>query len=306
MRIPKILLDGVVFLYRTEDEASQHAKLGGTGFLLNKAVFKNGKETGHFVPYLVTNKHVAANCSVIRVNRRDGGEPDIYAMDERLWVHHPEGDDVSIIPVIGVLHDQRHRISLCDTRRIMTEQGAQELQLGVGDEVCMIGRFINHQGRRENLSAARFGCISIMPEPIWNKAVLKDQISFAVEMRSRTGFSGSPVIVYRTPATILDVGLETDNFWGLLGVNWGYIFDEDGENTWLNGVVPGWKIMDLFETPKLKNFHAEAERAAPDPQHDGAQPALATGVEPKTDNPSHKEDFMSLLGAAARSNKPTS
>ncbi len=306
MRIPKLLLDGVVFLYRTTGEARAQAKIGGTGFLLNKAVFKGGKETGLFIPYLVTNKHVAASCSVIRVNRRDGAEPDVFELDERLWIHHPDGDDVSIIPVFGILDLVQHRVALCDTRRVVTEELADELQIGVGEEVFMVGRFVNHQGRRDNLSAARFGSISIMPEPIWNKAVLKDQESFGVEMRSRTGFSGSPVIVYRTPATILDVGLKKDNFWALLGVNWGYIHDEDGENTWLNAVVPGWKIMDVLDTPQLKNFHAELEQRAPDGSGGAATPALATMAEHETDNPSHKEDFMSLLSAAAQSSKSAS
>ena len=57
----------------------------------------------------------------------------------------------------------------------------------------MIGRFLNHQGTKDKIvPAVRFGNISVMLEIIWNSTVNKDQLSFSVEMRSRTGFSGSP------------------------------------------------------------------------------------------------------------------
>jgi hypothetical protein len=52
----------------------------------------------------------------------------------------------------------------------------------------MIGRFLNHQGTKDKIvPAVRFGNISVMLELIWNSTV-----SRPVEMRSRTGFSGSP------------------------------------------------------------------------------------------------------------------
>jgi hypothetical protein len=57
------------------------------------------------------------------------------------------------------------------------------------------------------------------------------------------------------------------DFWGLLGVNWGYIYDEKRENTWLNGVVPAWKISELLDHPDLKAIHAAHEAAVQ--QHGG-------------------------------------
>jgi hypothetical protein len=200
-----------------------------------------------------------------------------------------------------------------------------KIALGVGEEVFMVGRFINHQGAEENIAAVRFGSISVMPEPIYNKAILKNQLSFAVEMRSRTGFSGGMVVAYRTPATILD-DVPIDHFHVILGVNWGYVLDENGENTWLNGVVPGWKIMDLFDVPRVKAFQAEATAALFDGlrnEEDAAMPGLAISeaemrksdnikdsrpTPPKgkastvseSGNPAHKEDFTSLLTEAAR------
>jgi hypothetical protein len=88
----------------------------------------------------------------------------------------------------------------------------------------------------------------------------RNELSYAVEMRSRTGFSGSPVRVYRTDATNISVIHPVHFLHGLLGINWGYINDpETGENTWLNGVIPAWKIIETLETPALEKKHKEAE-----------------------------------------------
>jgi hypothetical protein len=153
-----------------------------------------------------------------------------------------------------------------------------------------------------------------MPEPLYNKAVLKDQLSFAVEMRSRTGFSGGMVVAYRTVATVLDT-VPVDDFFTILGVNWGYIIDEEGENTWLNGVVPGWKIAEVFQTPRIKEIHAEATEAlltGLKNERGGAMPAMEMPKESvpaakesalEADNPSHKGDFTRLLNAAAKARR---
>ena len=59
----------------------------------------------------------------------------------------------------------------------------------------MIGRL-----KDKIVPAVRFGNISVMLELIWNSTVNKDQLSFAVEMRSRTGFSGSFFFFFFTAA----------------------------------------------------------------------------------------------------------
>ena len=104
-----------------------------------------------------------------------------------------------------------------------------------------------------------------MLSPLYNKAINRDQESFAVEMRSRTGFSGSPVMTYRTIATNLArTKTDVENFHALLGINWGFVYDEKGENTWLNGVIPAWKILETLDTPELQKKYDEAvEYATP-------------------------------------------
>jgi len=72
--------------------------------------------------------------------------------------------------------------------------------VGVGDNVFMIGLFIDHNGVSTDVPSARFGNISMLPNP---KATIEQPTgyqseSYVVDMHSRTGFSGSPVYVYRT------------------------------------------------------------------------------------------------------------
>src|SRR5208337_5394725 len=93
------------------------------------------------------------------------------------------------------------------TKVFATEEIVSEYGIGVGDDVFMVGRFINHEGSPTYLPATRFGNISVMPFPIL-KSPQKGP-SYCIDMHSRPGFSGSPVFVYRTPGGNLDVALKT-------------------------------------------------------------------------------------------------
>lgn len=265
-RIADKLLDGVAFQFRTADEARARIKLGGSSFLVGRSLADSETIFGRVksIPYLVSNRHVVhdSGASVVSINRRDGGEPDILDLGPNDWHAHPAGDDLAVACPWPRLNTDVHKISHIREADFITPEIIEEYDLGVGDEVFMVGRFVNLQGRRINRPAARFGNISMMLEDILVSDSLgaRVQNSFAVEMRSRTGFSGSPVCVYRTIATVLtDVPAGKHEYWGLLGVNWGHILDEDGENTWLNGVVPAWKISELLDVPPLQAIHSLAQ-----------------------------------------------
>jgi hypothetical protein len=307
-RIPDLLLDGAAFMFQTRAAAERRAKSGGTAFLVSKIIANSKERVGRelYIPYLISCRHVifSAGASVISVNRWDGEKPDIIETEPTDWVEHPAGDDVAAMCAIHMILPSRHRLSHIQTGSIITDAGITKLDIGVGDEVLMVGRFVNHQGQTNNRAAARFGSISMMPEDIWVKDDSRFQRSYAVEMRSRTGFSGSAVAVYRTRATVL-ADVKHSDFWGILGVNWGYINDEDGENTWLNGVVPGARILELLEVPTLKNRHEELEqefyKIIREQGEGGAVQAFADATPPATDaNPNHLKDFTRLVDVAAR------
>jgi hypothetical protein len=312
-RIADLFLDSSIFLFRTKAEAEKRAKFGGSGFLVGKEIEGSAERSGHsvYAIYLVSNRHVVFDgaASVASVNRLDGGPPDPIETEPTDWVAHPGGDDLAAICMMGLIKKNIHKVRLVQQHLFVTKQLISDFDIGIGDDVFMVGRFVNHQGGSTNRASARFGSISMMQENIWVKEHHRHQESFAVEMRSRTGFSGSPVAIYRTPSTVLtQVPAESFGMLRLLGVNWGYIIDEDGENTWLNGVVPAWKITELLETPALKKRHKEL--GASYHQHmdsRGATSNLAFAGEPDPvatdENPKHREDFTSLLNAAAQKPK---
>jgi hypothetical protein len=309
-RLPNHLMDGAAFLFRTKEEAKKRARIGGTAFLVTKEI-KGSKEAygrSLFIPYFISCRHVvfSGGASVVSINRRDGGKPDILEFEPTDWVEHPKGDDVVAICAQGHVKPMEHRYASIENTWLLTPEVMDHYEMGVGDEVFMIGRFINHQGQKENRASARFGSISMMLEDIWVKNDNRFQEGFSVEMRSRTGFSGSPVAVYRTPSTVL-ANVKVPDFWAILGINWGYVLDENSENTWLNGVVPAWKIIDLLEFTDLKKQHEQHERAfhkrvADHKRSSGIEQAFAGEPDlPANDaNPTHREDFTRLVGAAAR------
>jgi hypothetical protein len=74
-RLPDLILDCVVYLYRSEDAAYEGEQAGGTGFLVG---VKSQVSSDGMYAYLVTNKHVVAHrdlkkrAEVVRLNKRDG------------------------------------------------------------------------------------------------------------------------------------------------------------------------------------------------------------------------------------------
>jgi hypothetical protein len=208
-----------------------------------------------------------------------------------------------------------------DNLRVGT-QGA----LGVGSDVFMIGRFIDHDGGQTNRPAARFGHISVLPAPIIQSNHVKAD-SFCIDMHSRTGHSGSPVFVYRTPGT--DIGfiqtMQTGPYFGLLGIHWGQ-FPElweikketipqteassiIREGQYIKGqsgmacVLPAWSILEVLTMPKLKGLRRDHTKRVFEPQFqkDGLPPTAEAASAPATDaNPTHREDFNSLLRAAVQ------
>ena len=325
--LPPEFMSGVVFLYRTVEEARTHARIGGTAFPFGKLAGATGPkpEDRFYVAYLVTNSHLALgrSATVMRANRRDGKPPDIFDIDQNDWIPVP-GQDLAITPMGRIVNAEgvqmrrdTHEYIFVDEEMVLTKEMIAHHQVGVGDEVFMIGRFMNMQGADRNEPAARFGSISMMPSPLYNQWLKQQQISFAVEMRSRTGFSGAPVVVYGHRLTTLKER-KHPTFFFLLGVNWGYVVDPDAdpgeENTWLNGVVPGWEILEAFKLPKLADIHAAAAAEARAlMESKGAAVLTGTPSSPEVAKPEppatkgdeqHKERFTSLMDAVLGKPKP--
>src|SRR5579864_717303 len=324
-RIPDELTWGICFTYRSRADAEANARHGGTAFLIGRPMdgVKDPTTGGpSYLIYAVTSYHVAwGGTPVLRIHRSDG-VLHIVQLSQSDWLPHPNGDDLAVAFLSDKLvlpgeppNKVMDATRFVPTRKFVTPEILTAHKVGLGDDIFMIGRFLNLQGTKDKLApAVRLGSISSMEQPIWNSVTNKNQESFAVEMRSRTGFSGSPVAVHRTDQKIPVPsneyrGFPIENWWWLLGINWGFINDKDtGENTWLNGVVSAWKILEVMEEPQLKDKHnsttdmlkrhvftstSTATPAVALPESESALPADDVP-------PSDRERFNSLLTAAAQ------
>jgi len=195
-RIPQNVIKGVFYLYANKDDAEACRDPGGTGFIVRYDA-QQGETIlrSHFF-YGVTNQHVACyGYPVIRLNKLDGS-PDIIDLNPDQWFFIPGKYDVAVAPL--KLDDEVHDVSSISTRQFVIENGRPNIS--VGEDVFMIGLFLDADKTAINVPMARFGHVSMLPN---EKAKIEQEngfwnVNYIVDMHSRTGFSGSPVYVYRT------------------------------------------------------------------------------------------------------------
>jgi len=255
-RIPDRHLDVVIYLFPTEKAAEKGSEEGGSGFLVTVPSAIQSVE--HV--YAVTNKHVKEVASTIRFRTADG-KSVVRQSHRKEWMDHPDGTDVSAF-YLG-FSTQLPNARAFSREIFLTEANCKKFNVGIGDEVYMIGRFLKYERKRINEPTLRFGNI-VMNATSIPDAGLGPQLSFLVEMRSLSGYSGSPVFLYMSPIHGRDGGefpAPEESGW-LLGINRGHIpYDEvviDGKgkkvsdyhvetNVGIAAVVPAWKILELLE-----------------------------------------------------------
>ena len=226
-KIPARTLDIVCYLYPTRADAAAGENFGGTGFLV--AIPSEADPTKSFV-YVVSNWHVACRgCPVVRINRLDGGV-DVFDFKCSDWIFDKDvGADVATVPI--ALDINIHQFFTVDIEALLSREVADASEIGPGDDVFMIGRFVDHDGGTVNRPAARFGNISINPTPLLMETGKRAE-AYCIDLHSRSGYSGSPVFVYRTPGYDLGHMLGADggppkllaagtNFFALLGIHFG-------------------------------------------------------------------------------------
>jgi len=291
------VLDSTIYLYPSEAAAQDGERIGGTGFLIGVPVIARNREIGNVI-CVVTNKHVIDHGNTVaRLNTHDQGT-DIIPLDGLRWYTHPDGDDLAVCPIR--LNSRVHKAKLISVRNFATKKTIEANGIGPGDDVFIVGRFINHEGKQRNLPSVRFGNIAQMPwEPIVIDGVAQE--SFLIEARSISGYSGSPVFGYVMPP--LDLGLNPEikkmiregqlqmvnvnpkradlpiplGPW-LLGINYCYIrWDEPiwsritqkpvseewfvKSNTGMMGVIPSWRLLDILTGPEMKPLLDNAKKA---------------------------------------------
>jgi hypothetical protein len=317
-RIPDMVLESVFYLYPSFQAAENAEHAGGCGFFI-LIPFERGSNN-HL--YMVTNRHVIDKGGLTARINIESDKSIPFDTDDRAWFRHPNGDDLAIILVDFPITFTCKGFTLND-RNIVTPGLIQEHDIGIGDEIYTIGRYVNHDGKQRNNPVVRFGNIAQMPvEPIKQENGHLQE-SYLVECRSVSGYSGSPVFVYippwaARPKTPGKIQSQAFGPW-LLGVNWGHLNDwkpvcdssgrplgnppmKVGLNSGMMGVVPVWRLWEMLKHPKTIEKQRQAEKRI---LGDGPPIASSDSAEsfpaPDDDaNPNHLPDFARLVDVAAR------
>jgi hypothetical protein len=318
--LPPRVLNSTFYLYPSADDARHGRNAGGTGFFFGVHVHGD-----NWAVYAVTNWHVAVKvgASVIRVNCLNG-PPDIFELDPTQWQFVPRWHDLAVTQI--PLSPDRHDFSFIDAKMAVQKEHLAPGLIGPGEDIFMPGLFVDHDGGETNRPALRFGNISVLPAPIKQETGATSDC-YVLDMHSRTGYSGSPVFVYRTLGSNLDQsqGLwlgPSEQFIMLLGVHvgqfpemWELKAGQISETALTRGAnaafvrgmsgmtvaIPAWSLLEFLNMPQFKQFRdSTAKRLETEALKSPTPIAEAAAAEPESGNPSHKEDFTSLLNAAAR------
>ena len=192
----------IFYLFRTEGD--RHIGPSGTGFFVQR---RSHAVAGLSHIYAVTNQHVTQNekikASSIRLNCDNASR--FLDFSQHQWLSDAQ-DDLSAIDVTEYLRRHGDEFDCVEENGQFVTQGVvDEFFLDIGEDVIMVGLFSSHYGGDRNKPTARFGNISMMPDP---NALIEQpngvkRPSYLVDTRSRGGYSGSPVFVFRTPTADL-------------------------------------------------------------------------------------------------------
>lgn len=285
-KLPPKILNATFFLFEDVEGAKRGDGYGGSGFLVGKTL---AADPSLMVVYAITNWHVACagGCSVIRLNKLDGGTEAIDVGPDE-WEFIPKSHDIAAYPLR--VDRTKHDIAVIGEEMFATPDLIAAKEVGPGDDVFMVGRFLDADGKQVNKPAVRFGHISMMPIPTKNTNNGATTLSYIIDLHSRDGFSGSPVFVYRRPGNDLGNGNLNlgDQFLMLLGIHWSQFPEPYEIKTYKGGakpensaevtvnaerhfieglsgmtcVAPASAILELLQQPRLKKFYDDANEQA--------------------------------------------
>lgn len=306
----------------------------GTGFLV-------GWFPGGF-SFVVTAKHVIEDAAatkrpvLFRVNKKSGGAH--LGQFAGPWYHHPTIPKCDIaVAGVAISHDT-FDIKYCGLPRgALSDDYIRKNDVGCGDEVFVTGLLARHFGKTRNIPIVRMGNIAAMPEEPVDLGEYGHQEVYLIESRSIGGLSGSPVFLNTPPFRIVDTqitqadGHQRDY---LMGVNIGLFkaqplrdsvpsepmaHREEFLELMSSGiavVVPVQRIIEIIQSAPIKDI-MERSLAKLHKNSDFVPTSAANSINEVTadrmatptaannpPNPRHKEDFTSLLDAAAKKQTP--
>jgi hypothetical protein len=339
-QIDQTYLDCSIYLYDSKLAAEDGENFGGSGCLVSIHPPPVFDPTYNRVPrrvlyhlpphvYAVTNRHVIEQgFPVIRLNLIDG-QSDALELEVDDWFLHPDGDDLAVAP-IDLPENKHDYISISPVTFV--HQHMLGSDVGAGADVFMVGRFVSHAGKQRNTPSLRFGSIAMLP---FEKVRLQNgfmQEAFLVETRSISGYSGSPVFVYKPRQVTATIPPSPDNPYAgetfvtsiadpvgypmFLGIDCGHvrdrepILDANGQphpfgwhvdtNTGMAIVIPAWRLLDLLNKPELVMQREEKdEQHRTEKEADRQSSSVAFDVKKKPGDIT-RDDYMEVLRRASR------
>jgi hypothetical protein len=259
----------------------------------------------------------------LRINNTSGSF-EVHKSNIQDWYKHPDHTpetpvDVAVLP-IDWRSDNSNYLFRALPANWISRLREPEYAFGLGDETIVCGLFRYSRGTQRNEPIVRVGNIAAIPDEKittkWNGQERKIK-AILIEARSIGGMSGSPVLINYGEVRVFgkDVKYSGDGpVLGLLGLVHGHwdenIKDQEWDmalemgreerlNVGIAMVIPSPRILEALDHPDLLE---DRKRRAKEADSDQAGTPDFAELEPptKADNPQHKEDFNSLLGAAAR------
>ena len=285
--------------YDEERNVTQR-ELAATAFLVAVPIDDDVWES-----YAVTARHVLDQSQrhgslYLRANTQNGYKDIEISQDA--WVAHP-ATDVAVARVADSLFpstESQHRYApkALSIDRLITDEFAQEYNIGEGDEVVFIGLFPNYWGADRAQPIARFGNISLgtrgkVPLRLNPSEELVPVDAYLVEARSWGGQSGAPAFVSFLPdRELMTTGkFRQEGLTGmLLGLVHGhydiktnveFIGDITGSghvnvNAGIAAVIPAQKIRDTLMDKELveerERLRQELAKQRPAPRPDASLP----------------------------------
>src|SRR5262249_33867741 len=93
------------------------------------------------------------------------GRFDVLPLTVDDWSFSDEHD----LAAVPIDYNSARKYLFVSTNQFLTQRIAAEEDVGIGDEVFMVGRVISHDGTQKNSPSVRWSHISMMPgEPIYH------------------------------------------------------------------------------------------------------------------------------------------
>jgi len=268
MRIPKLLKQTVIFLYKYIEESNEYHALG-TGFFIGLI------EEDSFFPYLVTCKHVIKDSiddgHTIHGRFNIAEEMDVgFEPFPNEWVYHDDpAIDLAILswPKTGENPPYRWG-ALPFNDAIYRPIDVPIMDGGVveGDEVFFVGLFTQFTGIKRNYPIVRFGKVALLTDELIHTELGLSK-NILIECQAYPGNSGSPLFI----PTKTKNGEIVASLLGVIAGYWPdtqeiYVEDEKSLKVFshfgISMAVPAPKISDILYGKEFMKQREEKKNSA--------------------------------------------